>query len=373
MMIKAPKRTRDDTEQREAFDQEPRSDAMPLGSGVGTHGLPEAIESGQADSDVAPSAAPVQPKWESEYDRRRAAGFDWAIVFWIAILHLGVLAAPFTFTWQGLVVAIVLAWLTAGIGICLGYHRLFTHRGFETYKPLRYLIAWIGQLAGEGSVIHWVANHRKHHARSDQVGDPHSPNDGPWWSHMFWFMHKMRSADYQKYNQRWAPELAKDPVMKFLDRTFILWHLLLSGALFGIGCLVGGVPMGWSFMVWGMFVRLIYVLHTTWLVNSATHIWGYRNYETKDNSRNLWWVALLSNGEGWHNNHHAHPRLARHGHKWWELDTTFMVIRSMKRLGLVWEVISRIPEQKQTDTRRPGPSESAQVSPDPAQNSCADA
>lgn len=280
-----------------------------------------------------------QANWKSERRRRLAPGLDWWIVFWIAGLHVGALAAPFTFSWQGVLVMAFLMWLSGGIGICLGYHRLFTHRSFSTYRPVRWLIALCGTLAGEGSAIHWVANHRKHHALSDQVGDPHSPRDGAWWSHMFWFMPLLKGKPYEDYNRRWAPDLTKDPVMRFLDRTFILWHFIVGGILFGIGYALGGSRLAWSFVAWGMFLRLVLVLHATWFVNSATHMWGYRNYETTDDSRNLWWVALLTYGEGWHNNHHAYPRMASYGHRWWELDVTFLTIRLMERLGLAWDVV----------------------------------
>jgi stearoyl-CoA desaturase (delta-9 desaturase) len=237
------------------------------------------------------------------------------------------------------VTLVLLHWLTGGIGICLGYHRLLTHRSFATYRPIRWLIAWIGGLAGEGSAIHWVANHRKHHALSDRVGDPHSPLDGPWWSHMFWFLPAMTGAAYRAYNCRWAPDMAGDRVMRLLDRTFILWQVALAGLLLLIGYQLGGSRVGWSLVVWGMFLRLVLVLHGTWLINSATHLWGYRNYATNDNSRNLWWVALLTYGEGWHNNHHAWPRMARYGHRWWEVDVTYLTIRLLERLGLAWDVV----------------------------------
>ena len=272
-------------------------------------------------------------------EERMAEGVDWPIAFWIGIIHVGVLAAPFYFTWQALAVAAVLGFLCACIGITLGYHRLFTHDSFKTYAPVRWLIALAGTLAGEGSAIHWVANHRKHHALSDQVGDPHSPRDGSWWAHMFWFMWKRTPEDYATYNRRWAPDMVKDPVLRFLDRTFLLWHLLLTAGLYALGYWMGGTHMAISMVVWGMFVRLFCVLHGTWFVNSATHMWGYRNYRTRDDSRNLWWVALISFGEGWHNNHHAYPRSARHGHKWWEVDVTFMVIKTLEKLGLAWDVV----------------------------------
>ncbi len=293
---------------------------------------------GDSETSLAVGGGSIGPA-VSDRQRRLSAGLDWPIVFWIAVIHAGLLAAPFTFTWQGLVLVFVLGWLSGGIGICLGYHRLFTHRSFSTYRPVAWLIAWLGGLAGQGSVVHWVANHRKHHAHSDQHGDPHSPYDGPWWSHMFWFMPRLSGKRYRDYNRRWAPDLMKDPVMRFLDRTFLLWHLLFGALLFAVGFQMGGQRMGWSFLVWGMSVRLVYVLHATWLVNSATHMWGYRNYETTDNSRNLWWVAAVSYGEGWHNNHHAYPRMASHGHRWWEFDMTYLTIRLMQKLGLAWDVV----------------------------------
>jgi stearoyl-CoA desaturase (delta-9 desaturase) len=281
--------------------------------------------------------------------RRWSAGPDWANIFWIVVLHLGVLAAPWTFTWPGLALFLVMGWLTGGIGICLGYHRLFTHRSFATYRPLRWFIAWLGGLAGQGSAVHWVANHRKHHAFSDQIGDPHSPVDGPWWSHMVWLFPAMRRDDYVEHNRRWAPDLARDPMLLFLDRTFILWHLLLGGVLYAVGYYFGGAPLAWSLLVWGLFLRLVWVLHSTWFVNSATHIWGYRNYNTTDHSRNLWWVALLTYGEGWHNNHHAYPRMARYGHRWWEFDVTFLTIRLLEKLGLAWDVVDHQHKKRLED------------------------
>jgi stearoyl-CoA desaturase (delta-9 desaturase) len=289
-------------------------------------------------------AAKAQPAagWRSI----RLAEVDWSTVIWIGMIHVVALgAAPFTFTWQGLVVAIALAWLTGCVGITLGFHRLLTHKSFETSPAFRRVIAFIGGLAGEGSAIHWVSDHRRHHAHSDKPGDPHSPRDGAWWSHMLWFVPKVNRDHNERYHRRWVPDLMRDPVFLFLDRTFILWHIALGVGLYFAGHALGGAAMGWSLVVWGMFVRLLFVLHTTWLVNSATHMWGYRNYEVDDDSRNCWWVALLTHGEGWHNNHHAYPRMARHGHRWWELDTTYALIRVLRRVGLVRDVIDQLPER----------------------------
>jgi stearoyl-CoA desaturase (delta-9 desaturase) len=166
---------------------------------------------------------------------------------------------------------------------------------------------------------------------------------------MFWFMPKMHGQTYVDYNRRWAPDMAKDRVFVFLDRTFLLWHIALGWGLFGLGYWIGGSAMAWSFVVWCMFVRLTYVLHSTWFVNSATHMWGYRNYETTDESRNLWWVAMLTYGEGWHNNHHAYPRMASNAHRWWEFDPTFAVIRLLRSVGLVWDVVDYKHKGRQDD------------------------
>lgn len=271
-------------------------------------------------------------------------GIDWASLIWIVFLHAGALAAPFYFSWQGLALAGFLWWLTGGIGICLAYHRYLTHGSFTTYRPVRLLLAFIGGLAGEGSAITWVANHRKHHAHSDKEGDPHSPRDGAWWSHMLWFLPNYGRKTNAYLAKRYAPDLVKDPIMKFLHTTFLLWHFVLGGALFAIGYYTGGIDMAWSLVVYGIFVRMVWVLHITWFVNSATHMWGYRNYETSDDSRNLWWVGLLAFGEGWHNNHHAFQRMARHGHKWWEVDVTYWAILCMEKCGLAWNVVKKIPK-----------------------------
>jgi stearoyl-CoA desaturase (delta-9 desaturase) len=264
---------------------------------------------------------------------------NWAVVGWIAILHLGVLAAPFFFSWEAVALTFLLHWITGGLGICLGFHRLLTHWSFQTYRPIKWLFCLVGGLAGEGSVIDWVANHRKHHAHSDQDGDPHSPHDGPWWSHIFWLAFMQKAKAHEEHVNRWSPDLLKDPVVRFIGSMFLPSQFLFAAILGTIGYLYGGWFMCASFVTWGMFVRLCFVLHSTWFVNSASHMWGYKNYETTDDSRNNWWVALLTYGEGWHNNHHAYPRMAPHGHKWWEIDVTFLTIRAMQAVGLAWDVV----------------------------------
>ncbi len=246
-------------------------------------------------------------------------GVDWAAATWIGLVHLGALAAPFTFSWTGLAVMLVMYFLTGCIGICLGYHRLLSHKSFETYRPMRWLIAWIGGLAGEGSAIHWSANHRIHHAKSDQAGDPHSPREG-----FFVEPHALVLATYRyRRSPRHASTLGsrfiKGPVLRFLDSTFLLWQIVIGLALATFGYAIGGGYMAASLVVWGVFVRMVIVLHATWCINSVTHVWGYKTYDNGDDSKNLWWVAVITFGEGWHNNHHAYQKAANYGHRWWEL------------------------------------------------------
>ena len=264
---------------------------------------------------------------------------NWWVVGWLVLIHTGALAAPFFFTWEAVLLTVVLHWITGGIGICLGYHRHFTHMSFNTYRPVRWVLSVIGGLAGEGSVIDWVSNHRKHHAHSDEAGDPHSPRDGSLWSHIFWLAFMQQRKAHHDHVRRWAPDLLKDPVLRFIGAMFLPSQFVLALIVFGLGYAYGGTAMGTSFVMWGIFARLVFVLHSTWFVNSASHMWGYRNYETTDDSRNNWWVALITYGEGWHNNHHAYPRMAPHGHRWWEVDVTYLTIRAMKAVGLAWDIV----------------------------------
>jgi fatty-acid desaturase len=297
-----------------------------------------------ATTHVAPDDS--RAAWRSDRTHRLRHGLSWPTVGWFAVIHVGALAAPWFFTWTGLALAIVLHWLTGGIGICLCFHRLITHSSFRTYRPIRYVLVWIGGLAGEGACLYWVANHRKHHAFSDRIGDPHSPLDGPWWSHVFWMMADVPVDEKAALYRRWIPDLRDDRGLRFLERTFLVWHVLLGLFLFGVGYFSSGSYLACSLVAWGLFARLVFVLHSTWLVNSASHIWGYRNYPTTDDSRNNWWVAALTYGEGWHNNHHAYPRMARHGHRWWEIDLTFLTIRLLEKLGLAWDVVDNQHHKK---------------------------
>ena len=269
----------------------------------------------------APTNAPAKP---DQY-------IAWVVLVWMGAIHAGALLAfnPAWFSWSALLVCVFLHWVTGGLGICMTFHRLLTHRSFATRpKALEYLLTIFGCCANEGGPIGWVADHRKHHAHSDDEDDCHTPRRSFGWAHMFWFMTPdITSRHSPEYYAKWAPDLTKDPVLMFLDRFHWVFAIGLMVGLY----MVGGMP----WLVWGGFVRAVGVLHATWLVNSATHVWGYRTHETRDDSTNLWWVALITYGEGWHNNHHAYQTSARHGLAWWELDMTYIGIKLMSYVGLV--------------------------------------
>ncbi len=267
----------------------------------------------------------MQNKWSD--------GLDWAIILGTLFFQIGALSALFFFTWKAFFLFFILYVIT-GMAVTLGYHRLLTHGSFTTYRPIKWFLAFLGQLSAEGSAAFWVAIHRKHHAFTDKEGDPHSPLDGVLWSHMLWFFPK---KDQIALIQKYAPDIWSDPVLKWMHYLFLPILIIFAFILYGIGCFWDQYT-ALSFLAWGFLLRAWFVAHVTWCVNSASHIWGYRNYETPDESRNLWWVALLSFGEGWHNNHHAYQRMARHGHKWWEIDTTYWMICILEKCGLAWHV-----------------------------------
>ncbi len=265
-------------------------------------------------------------------------------IFFFVFVHGMALLAPFFFNWQAFGLMIFLHWLLGSVGVTLCYHRLLAHRSFVVPKWLERVLAFIGALNIQGGPVFWVARHRRHHAHPDTDDDPHSSKRGFWWSHMEWVLWDFEEFDAFEQYKKFAPDLARDPFYVFLDRYFVLLQIPLGLVLFALG--------GWPFVIWGIFVRLVVVYHTTWFVNSATHFWGYRNFDTKDDARNLWWVALLTYGEGWHNNHHANPRAARSGLLWWEIDPTYWLILLLKQLGLA---SSLRPHAMPTKTLSPNP------------------
>jgi fatty-acid desaturase len=255
---------------------------------------------------------------------------NWRNAFILASFHAGAVAALFFWSWTALAVAAVLSWVALSLGIGMGYHRLLTHGGYKTPKWVEYFLTVCGTLALEGGPIDWVTTHRIHHAHTDRGGDPHSPRDGRWWSHIGWLLRGTAQRQDEAARARYAPDLTRDRFHVLLNRFYYL-PLVLSGVvLFALG--------GWSMLLWGVFLRVAVGLHVTWLVNSATHLWGVQRFATGDDSRNSWWVAMLTFGEGWHNNHHAHPTSARHGLTWYEFDPNWYGIRALELVGLASSV-----------------------------------
>ncbi len=254
-------------------------------------------------------------------------------------LHIAALAAPFTFSWPGLIVFMAMSFITTCLGITLCYHRLLAHRSYKLPQPLTVFLAFLGCLAYQRGPAWWVATHRLHHSKVDEEGDPHSPRYSFLWAHFLWpFFWHPQLDESEETTRKLARDIYADPGLAFLERHYTTINVLFLTFLFAAGYAFGGWRMGTSLLVWGGFLRIIYVLNCTWLVNSAAHLWGYRTFETSDTSRNNWWVALLTWGEGWHNNHHAHPRTACMGFHWKELDVTFVIIKLLRWAGLATEV-----------------------------------
>jgi stearoyl-CoA desaturase (Delta-9 desaturase) len=247
--------------------------------------------------------------------------------------------------WYDLV-AFLAVYVPTGLGITVGFHRLFTHRSFKTGPITRGVLAALGSAAIEGPVVAWVADHRKHHAFSDEEGDPHSPHvdhgglRGLFHAHVGWlFVHDQRAL-----KTRYAPDLLADPVVSFVNRTFLWWVLAGFAVPFAIGFALGGTLMaGLTSLLWGGLIRMLILHHVTYSINSLCHVFGRRDFETGDESRNLAWLALPSFGESWHNNHHAFPTSSVHGLKWWQVDLSSMVIRALERTGLAWDVVRFSP------------------------------
>jgi sn-2 palmitoyl-lipid 9-desaturase len=282
---------------------------------------------------MSDSAKTSNPKLSITTQSDRPLALSWISIAFLATFHVLAVSAFWYFSWSALCVAILLHWLFGSIGICLGYHRLLSHRSLQVPKWLEYAIAVIGALAIQGGPIFWVAGHRLHHAHTeDENRDPHSSQRGFWWSHIGWLLYpRPEFFDYETY-KRYAPKLARNPFYRWLDSYYLLLQIPLAALLY----ICGGLP----FVIYGIFLRSVLLWHSTWLINSVTHIYGYRNFlTTKDNARNLWWAAILTYGEGWHNNHHAYPNVAKAGLRWWEIDATWWAIRVLQALGLVKKVV----------------------------------
>ncbi|MFN9345104.1 MAG: acyl-CoA desaturase [Planctomycetota bacterium] len=269
----------------------------------------------------------------------------------LAVHLLGVLAFfPSLFSWSGLIVAIATHVLFDGLGVSIGYHRLLTHRGFECPQLHEHFIAICGICTLQDSPARWVAIHRMHHQHSDHQPDPHSPWVDFLWGHVGWLLFIDRRHDGVVHFERYARDLLRDPFYFRLERKLMwFWVYVMHAAIIvGIGYLYGlatgssnsqALWLAASWFTWGVIARTIFTLHVTWAVNSVCHTWGYRNYETRDQSTNSWWVAMFTFGEGWHNNHHADQRSAQHGHRWFELDPSWWAINLMAKVGLAWNLV----------------------------------
>jgi stearoyl-CoA desaturase (Delta-9 desaturase) len=260
--------------------------------------------------------------------------------------------------WSDLIV-FALCYVATAMGVTVGFHRHLTHRAFKCKRWVRGALAILGSAAIEGPVTAWVADHRKHHAFSDKDGDPHSPHvdhghgwrgalKGLWHAHVGWlFIHEQRGN-----KQRYAPDLLDDPLIRFVDRTFVLWVTLGLLVPFGLGWLIGGsLTTALTGLLWGGLVRMLVVHHVTYSINSLCHFFGRRDFDTDDQSRNLFWLAPFTFGEAWHNNHHAFPTSAAHGLKRWQFDPSAIAIRLLEATGLAWDVVRISPERQARKAR----------------------
>ena len=307
---------------------------------------------------VTPAAGDIEPVLHETADR--------TITGLVTALPMLALVVAAWQSWDGLlnfsdVIVFVVLYVLTGLGVTVGFHRHLTHRSFKARPPVRAVLAVLGSAAIEGPVISWVADHRKHHAFADRPGDPHSPHvdHGIGWTgalrgllhaHVGWlFVHDQRGS-----RARYAPDLLADPVIRFVDRTFVVWALGGLAVAFGLGVAIGGtISTGLTGLLWGGGVRLFVLHHATYSINSICHVFGRRSFGTTDESRNVFWLALPSFGESWHNNHHAFPTSARHGLGRGQLDLSAMVIRGLERCGLAWDVVRVSPErQRRKRTKR---------------------
>lgn len=253
---------------------------------------------------------------------------DKFIIILVAALHVGAIAALFHFSWANFA-GFAIFYLVGVLGITVGYHRLLTHKSFQTNKFITRFFAVMGITALQNGPVDWIAEHRLHHAVSDTELDPHNIHKGFWHAHMGWMFQKRPQWFKEGMHKTYAPDIMKDPFLAALDKYSFLLIILMGAAIMLLG--------GWKFFLWAFCLKQIVLWHVTWFVNSASHLWGYRHFE-HEQATNNWWVGLLAMGEGWHNTHHAFPTSARHGLRWWEIDVSWMIISSLRRLGLASKV-----------------------------------
>jgi fatty-acid desaturase len=276
----------------------------------------------------------------------------WRYAVPLATLHLLALAAlvPWLFSWTGVVLLVIGIYFYGALGINIAYHRMLTHRSFKCPLWLERCLVFVALCCLEDSPGSWVATHRLHHNDSDEEPDPHSPLVSFLWGHMGWLLVENRAVRCYSAYERYARDVLRDPFYMRLQRSMLpLWIYAAHAAVYyfiGLavgwamtGNWLGGVQFGLSLLVWGVILRTVCVWHISWTVNSLSHLFGYRTYGTADHSRNNWLVALLTTGEGWHNNHHHDPASASNSHRWWELDGMWWIIRSLEMLGLATDVV----------------------------------
>jgi fatty-acid desaturase len=261
-------------------------------------------------------------------------GVNWKNAASLSAVHLLAIPAFFTFSWSNLVAFMIAYWIVGSLGVGLGFHRLLTHRSFKAPKWLEYTLTVLGTMSMQDSPDKWVATHRIHHAFVETDNDPHSTRSGFWWAQIGWTLWGTAQDYDEKILKRYVPDLLKDKWHVLIARFYLVPNIILAGIFFAVG--------GWPMVVWGIFARTVVCWHSTWFVNSLSHIYGSRPHSTNDDSTNNWFVAILTFGEGWHNNHHAFPTSARHGLKWHQFDMNWITIRIFERLG--WADQIRIPD-----------------------------
>ena len=267
-----------------------------------------------------------------ELKQSKTTPSQWVTATFVTFFHVMAVWAlfPSNWSWANFIAAAVTWWIAGSWGIGIGYHRLLTHGGFKAPKWLEYFFTVCATLGLQSGSLNWVTTHRIHHAFTEHDGDPHSPREGTFWSHMGWILRGTAQNQPIEQMRKFAPDLLKDKFHVFSSKYYYMTPIIVAVLLYFIG--------GWSMVLWGIFLRQVIGWHSTWLVNSATHLWGTRRFETHDDSRNNGLIAALTWGEGWHNNHHAHPRSAKHGLAWYEFDANWVQIRLLEKVGLITKV-----------------------------------
>ena len=274
-------------------------------------------------------------------NQAKSQKIQWHTIIAVTLFHVMAVAALFTFSWTNLAVAVVFWWIADSVGVGIGYHRLLTHRGFKTPKWVEYILTFCGTLALQSGAINWVTTHRKHHAFTETDQDPHSPEKGLYHAHIGWIFQGEGQSQSETSMMRYTPDMMRDPVQRFMNKYYWVSSILLGVALFAFG--------GFSMIFWAIGLRVVFGWQTTWLVNSVTHTWGTRRFESRDTSTNNGLVAALTFGEGWHNNHHTYPRSAKHGLTWKEIDLNWMQIWTLEKLGLATDVYAFRLEDNETE------------------------